>query len=256
METAAARRPRLSLVVPTYNEAVNLERMVRALTEVLERARGTFEILIVDDDSPDGTGRVADQLAAGSGGRVRAIHRRGERGLGTAVLAGWKAAGGEILAAMDADGQHPPELVPRLLSALDRGADLAVASRYISGSDIPRWNLLRRLGSRLATTLVRLALPRAAAQVRDPLSGCFALRRELIQGVELKPLGFKILLEVLMRAPITRAEEVEYVFAARAEGKSKLSARVALQDAWQLARSAWQVRRKSAVGSRQSSADR
>ncbi len=238
---------RLSLVLPTYNEAANLERMVRALAEVLEGAGHTFEILIVDDDSPDGTGGIADQLAAASGGRVRAIHRRGERGLGTAVVAGWKAAEGEILAAMDADGQHPPDLIPRLLAALDRGpnqiTDLAVASRYISGSDIPRWNLLRRLGSRLATGLVRLALPRAAAGVRDPLSGCFALRRELIQGVELKPLGFKILLEVLMRAPIARVEEVEYVFAARAEGKSKLSARVALLDAFQLLRSSWQARR-------------
>ncbi len=235
---------RLSLVLPTYNEAANLERMVRALMEVLERAPHTFEILIVDDDSPDGTGGIADQLAAGSSGRVRAIHRRGERGLGTAVVAGWKAAEGEILAAMDADGQHPPDLIPRLLAALDRGADLAVASRYVSGSTIPRWNLLRRLGSKLATGLVRLALPRAAAGVRDPLSGCFALRREVIQGIELKPLGFKILLEVLMRAPITRVEEVEYVFAARAEGKSKLSARVALLDAAQILRSTWQTRRK------------
>ncbi len=239
--------PRLSLVLPTYNEAANLERMVRALTEALRGAQHTFEILIVDDDSPDGTGGIADQLAAGSGGRVRAVHRRGERGLGTAVVAGWKAAEGEILAAMDADGQHPPDLIPRLLAALDRGADLAVASRYISGSNIPRWNLLRRLGSKLATVLVRLALPRAAAQVRDPLSGCFALRRELIRGVELKPLGFKILLEVLMRAPVSRVEEVEYVFAARAEGKSKLSARVALLDAFQILRTSWQARRSKKV---------
>ncbi len=246
--------PRLSLVLPTYNEAANLERLVRALMEVLDRAACTFEILIVDDDSPDGTGRIADQLAAGSSGRVRALHRKGERGLGTAVVAGWKAASGEILAAMDADGQHPPDLIPRLLAALDRGADLALASRYVSGSDIPRWNLLRRLGSRLATAFVRLALPRSARGVRDPLSGCFALRRELIQGVELQPLGFKILLEVLIRAPITRVEEVDYVFAARAEGKSKLSAGVAVRDAFQILRSSWQVRRQSAAGSRQSSA--
>ncbi len=250
--------PRLSLVLPTYNEAANLERMVRALTEKLEGARISFEIVIVDDDSPDGTGRIADQLAAGSGGRVRALHRHGERGLGTAVVAGWQAASGEVLAVMDADGQHPPDLIPRLLAALDEGpqqdTDLAVASRYISGSHIPRWNLLRRLGSRFATALIRLALPRAVAGVRDPLSGCFALRRELIQGVELKPLGFKILLEVLLRAPVTRVAEVEYVFAARQAGKSKLSARVALLDAAQILRSSWQTRSKSAAGSRPPSA--
>ncbi len=236
--------PRFSLVLPTYNEAANLEGMVRALTETLEAAAVSFEVVIVDDDSPDGTGRIADQLAAGSGGRVRALHRRGERGLGTAVLAGWRSAKGEVLAVMDADGQHPPDLIPRLLEVLDQGAALVIASRYISGSHIPRWNLLRRLGSRFATALIRLALPRAAAGVRDPLSGCFALRRELIQGIELKPLGFKILLEVLMRAPLTRVAEVEYVFAAREAGKSKLSARVALLDALQVLRSTWQTRRK------------
>ncbi|MGH9601782.1 MAG: polyprenol monophosphomannose synthase [Terriglobales bacterium] len=235
--------PCLSLVLPTYNEAANLERMVRALTGVLDAAGVSFEIVIVDDSSPDGTGGIADQLAAGSGGHVRALHRTNERGLGTAVVTGWRAAHGEILAVMDADGQHPPGLLPRLLAALDQGAEVAIASRYISGSDIPRWNSLRRWGSRLATAITRLALPRAAAGVRDPLSGCFALRRELIQGVELKPLGFKILLEVLMRAPITRVAEVEYVFAAREAGKSKLSARVALLDAMQIVRTSWQGRR-------------
>ncbi|MGH9530779.1 MAG: polyprenol monophosphomannose synthase [Terriglobales bacterium] len=243
METAAPHPPCLSLVLPTYNEAANLERMVRALTDALDAARVSFEIVIVDDNSPDGTGGIADQLAAGWGGRVNALHRKVERGLGTAVVAGWKAARGEILAVMDADGQHPPDLIPRLLTALDQGADVAIASRYISGSNIPRWNLLRRLGSRLATAITRLALPRAAAGVRDPLSGCFALRRELIQGAELKPLGFKILLEVLMRAPVTRVTEVEYVFAAREAGKSKLSARVALLDAMQIVRTSWQARR-------------
>jgi dolichol-phosphate mannosyltransferase len=235
--------PRISLVLPTYNEAANLERMVNSLTQVLRDAGTSFEIVIVDDDSPDGTGEIADDLAGASGGRVRSLHRTQERGLGTAVVAGWKAARGEILAAMDADGQHPPDLVPRLLAALDQGADIAIASRYISGSNIPRWNLLRRLGSKLATGITRLALPRAAASVRDPLSGCFALRRELIQGVELKPLGFKILLEVLMRAPVERVTEVEYVFAAREAGKSKLSTRVALLDAMQIVRTAWQARR-------------
>lgn len=234
--------PRLSLVLPTYNEAANLERMVRALSEVLDKAGVSFEIVVVDDNSPDGTGAIADQLATGSSGRVRALHRKHERGLGTAVVAGWQAARGEILAVMDADGQHPPDLLPRLLAALDQGADVAVASRYISGSDIPRWNLLRRLGSKLATGITRLVLPGAAAGVRDPLSGCFALRRELIRGVQLKPLGFKILLEVLMRAPVTRVAEVEYVFAAREAGKSKLSARVALLDAMQIVRTAWQAR--------------
>ncbi|HSA92267.1 MAG TPA: polyprenol monophosphomannose synthase [Terriglobales bacterium] len=235
---------RFSLVLPTYNEAANIERMVPSLQEVFSAAKlADYEIVIVDDDSPDGTGSIADSLAAASAGRVRSLRRKGERGLATAVVAGWKTTKAPVLAVMDADGQHPPEVVPRLLQALDRGADVAVASRYTAGGDIPRWNVVRRLGSKFATLLVRLALPAGVRHLRDPLSGCFALRREVIEGVELKPLGFKILLEVLLRGRVHRLEEVPYVFAPRTGGKSKLGARVAILDAVQLLRSSWQSRR-------------
>ncbi|MGH9581009.1 MAG: glycosyltransferase, partial [Terriglobales bacterium] len=111
---------RLSLVLPTYNEAANLERIVGEIESAFAAAGlQSFEIIVVDDDSPDGTGAVADSLAAASGGRVRAVHRLQERGLATAVVAGWKVARGEVLAAMDADGQHPPSVVPQLLAALE-----------------------------------------------------------------------------------------------------------------------------------------
>jgi dolichol-phosphate mannosyltransferase len=236
---------RFSLVLPTYNEAANIERTVHSLEDVLSAAKLTdYEIVIVDDDSPDGTGALADSLAAASAGRVRSVRRKGERGLATAVVAGWKNTNAPVLAAMDADGQHPSEVIPRLLEALERGADVAVASRYTAGGDIPRWNVVRRLGSKFATLLVRLALPAGVRHIRDPLSGCFALRREVIEGVELKPLGFKILLEVLIRGRVRRLEEVPYVFAPRGAGKSKLGARVAILDAIQLLRSSWQSRRE------------
>ncbi|HXE89943.1 MAG TPA: polyprenol monophosphomannose synthase [Terriglobales bacterium] len=242
-----ARPPRFAVVLPTYNEAANIERVVRTLQEVFSAAGLVeHEIVIVDDDSPDGTGSIADTLAAASGGRVRSVRRQGERGLATAVVAGWKTSSAPVLAAMDADGQHPPDVIPRLLEALERGADLAVASRYTAGGDIPRWNIVRRLGSKFATFLVRLALPAGVRQVRDPLSGCFALRREVIEGVELKPLGFKILLEVMIRGRVRRLEEVPFVFAPRGAGKSKLGARVAILDALQLLRSSWQSRRSRA----------
>jgi len=238
--------PRLALVLPTYNEAANLERMLRDIQQTLDAAGlAQHEIIVVDDDSPDGTGDLADSLTAASAGRVRALRRRGERGLATAVVAGWKLARSEVLAVMDADGQHPSSVVPQLLQALDEGADVAVASRYIAGSGISRWNPVRLVASKLATVITRLALPPAARGIRDPLSGCFALRRAVIEGVELKPLGFKILLEVLMRGRYSSVREVSYVFAARGAGKSKLGARVALLDAMQLARSAWQTRHSS-----------
>ncbi len=243
--TPESRPPRFSLVLPTYNEAGNIEGMVRALEDAFAATGlADYEIVIVDDDSPDGTSAIADSLAGASAGRVRSVHRKGERGLATAVVAGWKTSNAPVLSVMDADGQHPPEVMPRLLEALERGADVAVASRYTAGGDIPRWNVVRRLGSKFATFLVRLALPRDVRHIRDPLSGCFALRREVIEGVELKPLGFKILLEVLLRGRGRRLEEVPFVFAARGAGKSKLGARVAILDAVQLLRSSWQGRRE------------
>lgn len=237
--------PRFSLVLPTYNEAANIERVARSLEDGFAAVGlADYEIVIVDDDSPDGTGALADSLAAASGGHVRSVRRKGERGLATAVVAGWKTTNAPVLAVMDADGQHPTEVIPRLLQVLEHGADVAVASRYTEGGDIPRWNVVRRLGSRFATFLVRLALPAHVRHIRDPLSGCFALRREVIEGVELKPLGFKILLEVLLRGHVGKLEEVPYVFAARGAGKSKLGARVAILDAMQLLRSSWQRRQR------------
>ena len=168
--TPESRSPRFSLVLPTYNEAANLERVVDSIEEALRSAGlSSYDIVIVDDDSPDGTGALADSLAAASGGRVRCVRRKGERGLATAVVAGWKTSSAPVLTVMDADGQHPPEVIPRLLQALERGADLVVASRYTEGGDIPQWNVVRRLGSKFATFLVRLALPAGVRHLRDQI---------------------------------------------------------------------------------------
>src|SRR5205807_4238122 len=145
---------RLSLIVPTYNESRNLEELLQQLTAVLEpRLSGEYEILVVDDDSPDGTWAIAMRLAERLP-MVRVMRRRGEKGLSTAVIRGWQAARGEVLAVIDADLQHPPEVVERLWAEMANGADLATGSRHAEGGGVSEWSALRR-------ALSRGAIPRA-----------------------------------------------------------------------------------------------
>ncbi|HXE76322.1 MAG TPA: YraN family protein [Candidatus Xenobia bacterium] len=243
----ASLRPDISVVLPTYNEAESLRRLVSELLEAFHHDnRARVEVIIVDDNSPDGTGAVADELAAAHPGLVRVLHRPARAGLGTAVVAGWQTARAPVLAVMDADGQHPPSVLLDLLRALKEGADLAVASRYVAGGQTQGWNLLRLYSSYLSASLTRLLLPRVAA-LRDPLSGCFAVRREVIEGKCLQPLGYKILLEVLVQTEPWRVVEVPFTFIGRQAGRSK-------NNLPELIRSVVQVRRLArADGSRRSS---
>jgi len=217
---------RLSLVVPTYDESRNLEELLRQLTAVLEpRLAGEYEILVVDDDSPDGTWAVAMRLSE-RWPAVRVMRRRSEKGLSTAVIRGWQAARGETLAVIDADLQHPPEVLARLWEAIQAGADLAVASRHTEGGGVSDWSALRRLLSRGAQLLGLALLPSVVGRVSDPMSGYFMLRRAAIAGAELSPLGYKILIEVLGRGRIRTISEVGYVFRERLAGESKVTARL------------------------------
>ncbi len=217
---------RLSLIVPTYNESRNLEELLRQLTAVLEPClAGEYEILVVDDDSPDGTWAVAMRLSE-RWPAVRVMRRRSEKGLSTAVIRGWQAARGETLAVIDADLQHPPEVLARLWEAIQAGADLAVASRHTEGGGVSDWSALRRLLSRGAQLLGLALLPSVVGRVSDPMSGYFMLRRAAIAGAELSPLGYKILIEVLGRGRIRTISEVGYVFRERLAGESKVTARL------------------------------
>jgi len=214
--------PMVSMVVPTYNERERLEHFVGTLVAVLRDAGIDGEIIIVDDNSPDGTGALADRLAREL--PVRVVHRSGKLGLGSAVMAGFAVARGEILGVMDADVSHPPERVPVLVEALrETGADVVVGSRYIPGGGTRNWPLSRRIMSRAACLLARLVTP-----VRDAASGFFMLRRPVIQGVEIRAAGFKICLELLVRGSVRAVVEVPYVFSDRAAGQSKMNHREAL----------------------------
>jgi dolichol-phosphate mannosyltransferase len=242
----AARAVGFSLVIPTLNEAGNIERMVRTLDGIFrDSGYPDYEIVIVDDNSPDGTGQLADRLAAELPGHVQAIHRAGKASLGTAAVAGWKAARGDVVGLMDADFQHPPELIPRLLEAIRNGADIAIGSRYTEGGAMSeKWNPLRKLLSVSLTGLTRILLGRALGNVRDPFSGCFAMRRAVIQDANLHPEGFKVLMEVLAVGDYKQVSEVPYQFSTRTAGESKLRLGVAMDDLLLFLRLAWQTRVK------------
>lgn len=238
-------RVSFSLVIPTLNEAANIERMVRTLDRIL-RSSGTpdYEVIVVDDNSPDGTGRIADFLSAEMPGHVRVVHRNGKASLGTAAVAGWNAAQGDILALMDADFQHPPELIPRLIEAVRAGADIAIGSRYAEGGAMSEdWSFVRKMISAFGTAVVK-ALLGPLKNVGDPFSGCFAMRRHVIADKNLHPEGFKVLMEVLAVGNYKKVTEVPYQFSARVAGESKLRLQVAIDDFFLLVRLAWQTRGK------------
>lgn len=217
---------RLSLVIPTYNERRNLEELLARLSRVLEGCLpGVHEMIVVDDDSPDRTWELAAQLSARYPA-LRVIRRRGERGLSTAVIRGWQAARGQVLAVIDADLQHPPEVIAALWAEVARGADLVVGSRHTEGGGLGAWSLHRRALSSGARLLGRLLLPSVIGRLSDPMSGCFMVRRSAIAGKLLDPVGYKILIEVLARGSVKEVREVGYVFDVRREGESKVTFRV------------------------------
>ncbi len=221
-----AREPcgvRLSLVIPTYNEAKNLAALLCRLDELLRPALGdSFELIVVDDDSPDRTWELALSLAERYPA-LRVVRRQAERGLGTAVVRGWQVARGEVLGVMDGDLQHPPEVNLVLLQEISRGADLAAASRNVVGGGVSDWSAARRVLSRGAQLLGLALLPSVLGRLSDPMSGYFMVRRTALEKVLLDPLGYKILIEVVARCRVRWIAETPYVFRERTEGESKVT---------------------------------
>jgi dolichol-phosphate mannosyltransferase len=207
----------LSVIIPTYNERESLPGLIQRLSALHDIP---IEVVVVDDASPDGTGTLAEDLARQLTLPIRVVHRPGKRGLASAVIDGGSVARGESLTVMDADLSHPPEVLPALFSALAAGAEIAIASRYVAGGGIRGWPPHRRLISRTATALARSLL---GLNVRDPLSGFFAVRRELLVGTHYLGLGYKLLLEILATHRNRRVVEVPYEFIDRQYGQSKLS---------------------------------
>jgi len=213
----------LSVILPTYNESKNVPILIERLTKVLNGI--DYEILVVDDNSPDKTYDIVDSIGA-KDPRVRCIRRLHERGLSSAVVTGMASSTAKFYAVMDADLQHDETILPGLLKAVnEEGFDLAVGSRAAADGSFGEWSRMRRLMSWTATFMARMLLP---VTVKDPMSGYFMVSREIFQKAadDINPVGFKILLEFLGRVPGLRVKEVGYTFRTRVHGETKLSGSV------------------------------
>ena len=216
------------MVVPTYNERDRLRELVSAVFGAANARGLSIEMVIVDDNSPDGTGDIADELSKEF--PLKVVHRAGKLGLGTAVVEGFAVASADVVGVMDADFSHPPALVPELYDAFVKtNADVVVGSRYVPGGSTPDWPWRRRMMSRVACFLARGLSP-----IRDAASGFFLIRHELARGTLIKAGGFKICLELIVRSGASRLVEVPYRFDDRELGDSKMSTREAAGYLFQL----------------------
>jgi len=240
---SAIELQKLAIVIPTFNEAGNIEELLERLRRCAEGLRVLYELIVVDDDSGDGiesiVGRMSEQDP-----RIRLLVRKGARGLAGAVIHGWQNTDAGLLGVIDGDLQHPPELLPAMWEALQEGVDVVIGSRYVRPGSRPEWNIFRRLISRLAIGLT-WPLQRAGIRVSDPLSGFFLVRRFCVQNVRLHGQGFKILLDILVRGHIHSVREIPFIFGHRRTGSSKASVQVAIEYCRLLA-NLWRERRRYA----------
>ncbi len=206
----------ISVIVPTYNEKENIKKLVPAVDKIL--CEHEYELIVVDDNSPDGTAEAVEEMSRKY--PVRVLKRSGKLGLASAILHGFQHAKGEVLGVIDADLQHPPEYLEGFALAVLNGQDIAVGSRYVSGGKIEGWSKYRYLVSRGA-----VMLSKPLTDVKDPMSGYFFIKRKVIKGVSFNPTGYKILLEILAKGSYEHVKEIPYTFKVREQGKSKLDMR-------------------------------
>ena len=237
-----------SIVIPTYNESENILRLISEIEKNLPTSDFT-EIIVVDDNSPDGTGKLVEDCIIKKGIKakeknsshtknhiLKVVHRTVKEGLIPAILDGVRQSSGTNVLIMDADFSHPPEVIPKMMSELKRNPNsIVIGSRYIEGGKVVGWPARRKILSKGASTLARLGLN--VKNVKDPMSGLFALPRELIQNISIATKGYKILLEILVKNKEIPVIEVPYTFTDRQSGKSKMSYNVIVNYAeaiWQL----------------------
>jgi dolichol-phosphate mannosyltransferase len=207
--------------VPTLNEEGNIRELLRRTARALSSTSSPWEIIVVDDASSDATGSVVAEYSRNAP-QVRLVVRENQQGLAGAISDGWLQSTAELLGVIDADLQHPPELLPELLQQIENGADIAIASRYVRADSMAGWNPVRRLLSRMSV-IASVPVQRREIRVRDPLSGFFIVRRECIEGLEFQRTGFKLLLEILNKGRIKSVAEVPFGFGLREHGASKAS---------------------------------
>lgn len=197
-----------------------MEHIIYRTFSVLCENELNGEVIVVDDNSPDGTGEIADQLKKQHNQyNLKVLHRKDKRGLSSAVLDGFEIADGDIIGVIDADFSHPPELIPKLVEPIKKGkADMAIGSRYTLGGGIINWTTKRKIISKGATLIAR-----PLTKIKDPMSGFFFLKREVIEDINFSPKGYKICLEIIVKGNCKKVIEIPYTFRDREVGKSKLN---------------------------------
>jgi dolichol-phosphate mannosyltransferase len=216
----------ITIIVPTYNESKNIHRLIKEVSESMQGEN--FEILVMDDNSPDKTAEKARELE--SDFPVRVVVRTQDKGLAKSVVDGFKNAKGDTMLVMDADLSHPPTVIPRMIKRQrETDAEIVVASRLVEGGGTEDWPNSRKLTSYCASLLAR-----PLTNIRDPMSGFFLLKRSVVEDAELKPTGYKILLEILVRGNYKKSVEEPFIFRDRTAGESKLNMKVNMQYAAQV----------------------
>lgn len=210
----------LAIIIPTLNERENIGEMIERIHATLGSMK--FEIIVVDDNSSDGTADCAEAYAR-THGKVKVLRRQGKLGLASAVLDGVEVSDAPVIGVIDADLQEPPESLPELLARIEAGDDIVIGSRYAEGSTIEGWGPIRKFISKVAIWTAWLLLP-ATRGIQDPSNGYFLVRREVLNA-ELDPKGFKILMEILVKCPYEKVSEVPIDYVGRVRGESKLTSR-------------------------------
>jgi len=213
----------ISIIIPTYNESINIVKILESISQSIPK--NIFaEAIVVDDNSPDGTGKIVEDylknMKQAANYTIKIIHRKAKNGLASAILNGVQKAKCNTIVVMDSDFSHPPQIIPKLIETLNKfHCDIAIASRYVNGGTINGWSIKRKLLSKIATKIAKKSL---GVDSKDPMSGFFAFKKNLLTGLNFDAIGYKILLEILVKTKGVKVEEIPYTFEDRKFGSSKL----------------------------------
>ena len=219
----SGKSTQISIIIPTYNESKNIVNILKSIGENIPRNLQT-EAIVIDDNSPDGTGTIVEEYLNNvkklAGYTIDIIHRTAKNGLSSAILKGIQHAKGDTIVVMDSDFSHPPQIIPKLIDAIRKyQCDIAVASRYVNGGKVKDWPIKRRILSKVATSIAKKGL---GIDTADPMSGFFAFKKNIINGLKFDTIGYKFLLEVLVKTKGVSVKEIPYTFTDRKLGSSKL----------------------------------
>jgi len=226
LEQKINENDQISIIIPTYNESQNILQILRSIKDNLPKNFVT-QAIVIDDNSPDGTGKLVEDYLKNikkmADYTIEIIHRKAKDGLGSAILKGIQHAKGDTIVVMDCDFSHPPHIIPKLIESIKKYQyDIVVASRYIKGGKIQGWSLKRKTMSKFATLIAKKGL---GIDTKDPMSGFFAFKRSIIKGLNIDAIGYKFLLEILVKTKGVTIKEIPYTFQDREFGSSKLSIR-------------------------------